>query len=59
MTMGTAGDGCLGRRRKRAFSALGFFSPTLLSRAKQGPFFLPLSTFSAVLIGLLGGFKGS
>lgn len=58
MTMGTAGDGCLGRRRKRAFSALGFFSPTLLS-GQARTIFLPLSTFSAVLIGLLGGFKGS
>ena len=47
------------RERERGhFQLFGFFNPTLiLGQART--IFLPLSTFSAALIGLLGGFKGS
>ena len=47
-----------GERERGRFQLFGFFDPTLLS-GQARTIFLPLSTFSAALVGLLGGFKGS
>lgn len=59
MTRENRDDGCLSKRRQAGnFSFFGSFNSVLLS-GQRTAIFSPLSTFSAKLIGPLGGFKGS